>query len=113
MMTTVAETLQRAARALHSHSESPRLDAELLLAKTLGLSRSGLISRANDAVAGERERSFCALIERRLAGAPVAYLTGTREFWSLALDVTQAAEWFECHWLRGTYDAATDRWDWR
>ena len=38
MMTTVAETLQRAARSLHSHSESPRLAAELLLAKPLGLS---------------------------------------------------------------------------
>ncbi len=88
MMTTVAETLQIAARSLHIHSESPRLDAELLLAKTLGLSRSGLIARGNDVVAGEREQAFCALIERRLAGAPVAYLTGTREFWSLALDVT-------------------------
>jgi release factor glutamine methyltransferase len=88
MMTTVAETLQTAVRALHSHSESPRLDAELLLAKTLGLSRSGLIARGNDAVAGERERSFRVLIERRVAGAPVAYLTGTREFWSLALEVT-------------------------
>ncbi len=60
----------------------------MLLAKTLGLSRSGLIARGNDVVAGEPERAFCALIERRLAGAPVAYLTGTREFWSLALDVT-------------------------
>jgi release factor glutamine methyltransferase len=88
MMPTVAETLQGAARALHGHSDSPRLDAELLLAKTLGLSRPGLIARGNDALAGERERAFSLLIERRLAGAPVAYLTGTREFWSLALDVT-------------------------
>lgn len=88
MMSTVAETLHSAVRSLHIHSESPRLDAELLLAKTLGLSRSGLIARANDVVARDRERSFCALIERRLAGAPVAYLTGTREFWSLALAVT-------------------------
>jgi release factor glutamine methyltransferase len=88
MMTTVAETLQSAARSLHGHSESPRLDAELLLAKTLGLSRSGLIARGNEVVAGERERAFSMLIERRVAGAPVAYLTGTREFWSLALGVT-------------------------
>jgi release factor glutamine methyltransferase len=88
MMTTVADNLQTASRALHGHSESPRLDAELLLARTLGLSRSGLVARGNEAVADERERSFHALIERRLAGAPVAYLTGTREFWSLALDVT-------------------------
>jgi release factor glutamine methyltransferase len=88
MMSTIAETLQSAARSLRIHSESPRLDAELLLAKTLGLSRSGLIARANDVVAVEREEAFCALLECRLAGAPVAYLTGTREFWSLALDVT-------------------------
>jgi release factor glutamine methyltransferase len=88
MMATVAETLQSAARSLHGHSESPRLDAELLLAKTLGLSRSGLIARGNEVVAGERERAFSMLIERRVAGAPVAYLTGTREFWSLALGVT-------------------------
>lgn len=88
MMPTVADTLRSAARSLQFHSESPRLDAELLLAKTLGVSRSGLIAHGNDVVAGEREREFSALIERRLAGAPIAYLTGTREFWSLALDVT-------------------------
>lgn len=87
-MSTVAETLQSAARSLHKHSESPRLDAELLLAKTLGLSRSGLVARGNDALAREREEAFATLIERRLAGAPVAYLTGTREFWSLTLNVT-------------------------
>ncbi len=87
-MSTVAETLQSAARSLHPHSVSPRLDAELLLAKTLGISRSGLIARGNEAVARERQEAFSILIEQRQTGAPVAYLTGTREFWSLPLDVT-------------------------
>ena len=87
-MSTVAETLQSAARSLQPHSESPRLDAELLLAKTLGLSRSGLIARGNDALPNECEQAFATLIAQRSAGAPVAYLTGTREFWSLALNVT-------------------------
>jgi release factor glutamine methyltransferase len=87
---TVAQLLQNGARALESHSDSPRLDAELLLGKTLRLSRSGLIARGNDPVASERERGYLSLIEQRLKGAPIAYLTGTREFWSLALRVTPA-----------------------
>ena len=87
-ISTIAEILHKAARSLKAASESPRLDAELLLAKTLGLSRSGLMARGNDAVAREREAAFTTLIEQRSAGAPVAYLTGTREFWSLALNVT-------------------------
>jgi release factor glutamine methyltransferase len=87
---TIAETLRRGARSLDRHSDSPRLDAELLLGKVLGLSRSGLIAQSAETVAIERERAYASLIDRRLHGAPVAYLTGTREFWSLALRVTPA-----------------------
>jgi release factor glutamine methyltransferase len=87
---TVAQLLQNGARSLESHSDSPRLDAELLLGKVLGLSRPGLIARGNDPVANERERVYLSLIEQRLRGAPIAYLTGTREFWSLDLRVTPA-----------------------
>ena len=89
-MNTVAETLQSGARSLLSHSDSPRLDAELLLGKILGLSRSGLIAHGNEPVAIECEPTYASLIEQRLQGAPVAYLTGTREFRSLALRVTSA-----------------------
>ena len=87
---TIAETLQRAACALHSHSDSPRLDAELLLGKILGLSRPALIARGTDRVATECEQTYASLIDQRRRGAPVAYLTGIREFWSLALRVTPA-----------------------
>ena len=86
----IAQLLQNGARALESGSDSPRLDAELLLGKILGLPRSGLIARGDDPVAREHERSYLSLIEQRLKGAPIAYLTGTREFWSLALRVTPA-----------------------
>ena len=71
-MNTVTAALQNAARALHGHSDSPRLDAELLLGKTLRLSRSGLIARGNDPVASERARGYVSLIEQRLSGAPIA-----------------------------------------
>ncbi len=89
-VSTIAETLQSAARSLDPHSDSPRLDAELLLGKILGLSRSGLMARGNEQVAVEREQAYADLIGKRLKGAPVAYLTGTREFWSLPLTVTPA-----------------------
>jgi release factor glutamine methyltransferase len=89
-LNTVSETLQGGARLLHRHSGSARLDAELLLGKILGLSRSGLIARGDERVAAECARAYAGLIDRRLHGAPVAYLTGTREFWSLPLRVTPA-----------------------
>src|ERR1700722_2215102 len=87
---TVGETLRSAAQSLHPHSDSPRLDAEVLLGKILGVSRAGLIARGDDLIAADRERAYASLLERRLQGAPVAYLTGTREFWSLPLKVTPA-----------------------
>jgi release factor glutamine methyltransferase len=89
-MSTVAQALQSAARSLQSHSASPRLDAEVLLAKILGLPRSGLIARGDDSVAGDCEQAYARLIVERQRGAPVAYLTGTREFWSLPIAVSPA-----------------------
>src|SRR5258708_5069152 len=85
---TVAAALQRAAKMRSSHGDSPRLDAEILLGRVLGVSRSALIVRGADPVSAETQRAYDELIEGRMQGAPVAYLTGTREFWSLELDVT-------------------------
>jgi release factor glutamine methyltransferase len=89
-LSTVAEMLRSGARALEGQSESPRLDAELLLGFLLGLSRSGLVAHDHDPVAADRVPAYAALIDRRLSGSPIAYLTGIREFWSLELDVTPA-----------------------
>jgi len=85
---SVTDILQAGARTLLHHSESPRLDAELLLGKVLGLSRAALVAHDNDPVTDKCERSYAGLIEQRMRGAPVAYLTGIREFWSLPLTVT-------------------------
>ena len=49
---------ERGARALTPHSESPRLDAELLLASCLGLPRSALIARGNEPVAPNDENAY-------------------------------------------------------
>jgi release factor glutamine methyltransferase len=85
---TVAQIVRAAALALRPHSESPRLDAELLLGKVLGLSRAALAARPDDSVDTDSEFKLGELIAQRARGVPVAYLTGTREFWSLPLSVT-------------------------
>jgi release factor glutamine methyltransferase len=90
-LSTIAEMLRGGARALEERSDSPRLDAELLLGFLLGLSRSALVAHDQDPVAADRARDYAGLIARRRNGSPIAYLTGIREFWSLELDVTPAA----------------------
>jgi release factor glutamine methyltransferase len=87
---TIAEAVKSAALTLEPHSESPRLDAELLLATLLGLPRSALIARADEPVALHEESAYAELIAKRAGGVPIAYLTGTREFWSLPLNVSPA-----------------------
>ncbi|HXC10114.1 MAG TPA: peptide chain release factor N(5)-glutamine methyltransferase [Steroidobacteraceae bacterium] len=87
---TVAELLRSGARALEGRSDSPRLDAELLLGLLLGRQRSGLIAHGDDLVPTDAARAFAGLIDKRHSGSPIAYLTGIREFWSLELDVTPA-----------------------
>jgi release factor glutamine methyltransferase len=88
IMDTVAASLQMAVRTLQSHSDSPRLDAEILLCKVLEVSRTTLIVRSEQPIADDSRQAYDELIARRVQGAPIAYLTGSREFWSLELTVT-------------------------
>jgi release factor glutamine methyltransferase len=80
----VERALSEAARRLQSISDTARLDAELLLACALGIERDELLLRPP---AGEVPVSFGALLQRRLAGEPVAYITGRRAFWNIELEV--------------------------
>ena len=70
---------------------SARLDAELLLAKALGVDRLGLLTGKFEELVGEKERAvFRGLVKRRGRKEPVAYLTGEKEFYSLPFKVTPA-----------------------
>jgi len=80
----VREALAGAAERLAAMSETPRLDAELLMAHALGVSRENLLLGHLDATAPD---GFAPLIERRLRHEPVAYITGRRAFWTIELDV--------------------------
>lgn len=87
---TIAESLRSAVQVLHASSDSPRLDAEILLGKVLGTTRAALVRRGEEALPADTERAYRELIARRAEGVPVAYLTGIREFWSLPFTVTPA-----------------------
>lgn len=63
-------------------------DAELLLAHALGRSRSWLYAHRDDPIDAVDAERFLALLARRAAGEPAAYLTGRRGFWSFDLRVT-------------------------
>ncbi len=67
--------------------EFPELDAEVLLAHTLGVSRSQLHVRKNYDLDAETEETFRSLVARRLRHEPVAYITGHKEFFGLDLEV--------------------------
>ena len=82
--------LRRARAALAGVSDSPSLDAELLLARALCRDRSWLIAHRDDIPDAEAGARAGAWLARRLAGEPLAYITGTREFWSLEFEVTPA-----------------------
>lgn len=58
--------------------------------RVCGLDRVELVTRADRTLSDEQVRHLEALVTRRRAGEPVAYLTGTREFWSMELAVSPA-----------------------
>lgn len=76
--------LSAAALRLAPASGTPRLDAELLMAHALGMTRDTLLLSHLDDPA---PIAFDALLERRLTHEPVAYITGVREFWTISLAV--------------------------
>ena len=66
---------------------TPRLDAEVLLSHVLHCDRVALYVRFEQPLERAELDAFRELVRRRVAGEPVAYLTGTKEFWSLPLRV--------------------------
>ena len=83
-MTSIARALSRATNQIGRISDTPRLDAELLMAEALHIDRDRLILSPPDRDPPER---FWDLVERRKAGEPVAYIPGRRAFWNIELHV--------------------------
>lgn len=82
----IADAMER----LSHSSESPRLDAEILLCRTIDMPRSYLFAHPEDELDDLTAERFASVLERRIGGEPMAYIMGTREFWSHELLVSPA-----------------------
>jgi release factor glutamine methyltransferase len=87
-VTSIPRAVGRATEELSKTSDTPRLDAELLMAAALGIGRDRLIL---DDPKGPAPESFFDHVERRKKGEPVAYITGHRAFWTIDLAVGPGA----------------------
>jgi release factor glutamine methyltransferase len=85
---SVDALLRAAARELAAGSDSPRLDAELLLACAAGTTRAALYRSLADVVPEATAAAFGRLVADRITGRPMAQLLGHRDFWTLTLRVT-------------------------
>ena len=81
---TIRTVLGAATAGLATVSQTPRLDAELLMAHALGISREHLLLAHPDA---PEPAAFAPLLARRMAHEPIAYIVGTRAFWTIELAV--------------------------
>ncbi|MEO9467809.1 peptide chain release factor N(5)-glutamine methyltransferase [Parasphingorhabdus sp.] len=84
-MADAAAALRAAAQDLQSITDTPRLDAELLMAHALEMSREDLLLKLPELNA---PRDFRELLQRRLAHEPVAHIIGEKEFWGLSFQVS-------------------------
>lgn len=91
-MITIKEALHQGTQAIKMQqvSQTPLLDASLLLSKTTALSRELLYSRSDMVLTTELLNRFKGLIQSRCSGQPIAYLTGEREFYGRTFVVSPA-----------------------
>jgi release factor glutamine methyltransferase len=89
--TTAALLREGVERLREAGSETPRLDAELLLGDAVGVGRTVILAHPDAPVGADAARRYRADLERRAAGEPVAYLRGLKEFFGLAFSVDRRA----------------------
>lgn len=88
-MIEIKRALNLAIFQLEDYSSTPRTDAEVLLAYVLAKSRTYLYAHPETLLTKPQLQTFQQLVAKRSLGTPVAYITGTREFWSLPLKVNE------------------------
>jgi release factor glutamine methyltransferase len=86
----LAQDSQRLRQALDLDQREARLEIQILLCHVLGVARSWLIGHDRDTLQKPAEQAYATLLARRLAGEPIAYIVGSREFFGLEFKTTQA-----------------------
>jgi release factor glutamine methyltransferase len=85
---TVFELLNRSTDYLKEHRiENPRLNAELLLSRSMNISREGLYTHLNSQLEEKEKGTLERLIKRRILGEPLQYILEHQEFWSIDFKV--------------------------
>lgn len=87
-MATISELLHWAKECL-KHSESPLLDAKMLISHVLNVDKTYLYTWPEKIVSTQQEKQIIALVKERQSGKPIAYLIGYQEFWSMSFKVTE------------------------
>ena len=88
-MVSIKRELHQAKARLAGLGSNASLDAEVLMQHCLGKNLSWIMTQGEEAMGAGDSRRFSQYIERRLRGEPVAYITGCKEFWSLAIKVNR------------------------
>jgi release factor glutamine methyltransferase len=86
-MITYKGLVNDATQQIYSQSETPRIDAEVLIQHVTGKSMAWFIAFGDTPANAEHIKLFYELVSRRGHGEPIAYLTGVRDFWTLTLKV--------------------------
>ena len=85
---SIKQYLEDGAAILRTVSESPRLEAEILMGLVLRKPRSFLHAWPEERLSMTQAECYETLLRRRFSGEPIAYMTGIREFWSMPLKIT-------------------------
>lgn len=89
LTTNIRTVLKQATDRLMVVSDSPSLDADVLMCFVLNKPRGYLVAWGDQPLTRKQDEQFESYIERRAAGEPVAHITGKREFWSLNIEVNR------------------------
>ena len=85
---TIASALKMAEQRLSQCSDSASIDARVLMEHVTGYSHADIIRKNDQALSESQQSLFDELVAMRETGAPIAYITGQREFWSMNFLVT-------------------------
>ena len=88
-LATYQDLVDDGKRILYETSDTPRIDAEILIQHTVDEPLSWLIAHGDSAASAAHTKEFYRLIAERQKGQPIAYLIGERDFWSLTLSVNE------------------------
>lgn len=86
---TLAEAIYNGSETLSQHGiENARLDAELLLCRSLNRNRAWIVTHSKESLEDEARKGFETLVNRRAKREPFQYIVGVQEFWGLDFTVT-------------------------